>query len=291
MSTNVQELPELEYEKIFRLKLKERYNAASEAGDREAMRIIEQMLRESSTRIRAVEKVKGIEKKRAKLAGKRVTNWGDLQGGAVAWADIEGSTHTAVDSDFGQSAKAAPAQRESFLLDSIDYGIEEFLTSKLMQVCTDTQRNYLAAYIWEDKTMQEIADEYGVCASSVCRAIQTAKKRIEDMVGIQGVTNTAFNNGSKLINVTKGNIVLWDNIKHIAAQILSDVEYKSIELRKAGYCTQAMIAEEFGVNVSTANRNLQRAYKKLEKHGIYNLRGRRFVTSIPKDKLRGIEED
>ena len=43
---------------------------------------------------------------------------------------------------------------------------------------TDTQRQILVAYYFQNQTMAQIARERGVCPSTVCRTLHRAEKRV-----------------------------------------------------------------------------------------------------------------
>lgn len=43
---------------------------------------------------------------------------------------------------------------------------------------TPRQRTYLSAYFFEELTMEEIGERYGVNKSTVCRTIQRARRRL-----------------------------------------------------------------------------------------------------------------
>ena len=43
---------------------------------------------------------------------------------------------------------------------------------------TDVQREILVAYYFQNKTMEKIAQERGICRSSVCRTLHRAEERV-----------------------------------------------------------------------------------------------------------------
>lgn len=43
---------------------------------------------------------------------------------------------------------------------------------------TEKQRQVLLAYYFQEKTLVQIAEERGVCVSTVCRTLQRAERRI-----------------------------------------------------------------------------------------------------------------
>lgn len=46
------------------------------------------------------------------------------------------------------------------------------------QELTEIQREILIAYYFQEKTMEEIARERGICRSSVCRTLHRAEARV-----------------------------------------------------------------------------------------------------------------
>ena len=49
----------------------------------------------------------------------------------------------------------------------------------ILEELTDTQREVLLAYYFQEKKIPQIAEERGVYKSSVCRVLQRAEKRLK----------------------------------------------------------------------------------------------------------------
>ena len=128
-----------------------------------------------------------------KLAEKKQMLRGDgVFAGGLVWADLAGMTWGSADgltwADIQQARDGAQTGRQLQLLtDLLNDGLDS---------CTPRQQTYIHAYYTEELVLDEIAEDFGVTKSAVCRAIKRGLARVAHHVVARLCIAQCLDNGT-----------------------------------------------------------------------------------------------
>lgn len=208
----------------------------------ERARILRDMYREAGEEVARLEGRKPAEKKRP-VRGDHIFDgdlvWADLSG--MTWSQAEGMAWE----DIQQARDGAATGRQSQLLTD--------LLNDSVQSCTDRQKTYIHAYYTQQKTMQEIADQYRVNKSSVSRVVKSGLAHVAHHVVARLTIARCLDDQGR-----------FDYLKFVrSTQVLTERQTELIYLALTQDASYTMMAAYLGRNKSSVSRSMGRAEERL----------------------------